>query len=795
MRSRKIRTVSYLLIGTAIAAFGSVQAAAQGGVPEPATTTPPATTSAETDIVVTAQRREERLVNVPMSVTAVNSTALAKAAVTTFSDIDQVVVGVKIGNTGIFPQPSVRGVTSFLTAGGADSNVAVYVDGSYQADPLLFAQDIVNLQSIEVLKGPQGSLYGRNASGGAILIRTLDPDMNKFTGKFSAGYGNYNDARGSGYVSIPLAPGLAMSFTGSFRRNDGYIRGITVGKHNNKYYNAAPYKASQFNPKVKWAVNDDLTLSASYRYTYLSDPLANSYNIYKQKLPILVNQVQTDRRDHIIRNVQTLFKSRSDTVQVKAEWKTDIGTLVWQTQWQRTSSDTYQDDDDTAFDYTRNGARFGKKGFDHNLQFQTSGIERLDLVVGINYFNDKSTGGGLSYRGTAAQCTPVGLAAPCVLGSKSWMKTRALAPYIDGTYNIADGLFLTAGLRYTRERKIVTSFSYKGADLFGLGLQFPLAPFPSAANFGGNIFKKTFTALTPRFVLRYEIANGANVYASFSKGFKSGTFNTSVSPLSTVNPPVKPEKATNYEIGFKMSRPRLRVEAAVFYTKYKNLQTSAVVLGSNGSLTTAVLNAKGMENYGGEINVAWTPVDDLNIHGAVGYTHARYLSFKNASVNLLDRRFCAPLIPTCNTEAGDADDVSNNPNYLVANTTNVTQDFSGLQPERSPDWTANVGVDYTAHIGGGNLVLSSNLSYVSSYAPRTAAYDPITKKQLYRQKGYAIVNAQGTYNFAGDHFSVGVWVKNLTGKRFLSTAVDGTNGTYNLYSWPRTFGFNVGYKF
>ncbi len=171
-----------------------------------------ATTNAENDIVVTAQRRTERLVDVPMSVTAINSEGLAKANVTSFNDIETVVTGVKMGLTGIFPEPSIRGITSFLTAGGADANIGVYVDGYYQPDPLLFAQDIVNLQDLQVLKGPQGTLYGRNASGGAILIRTLDPDMNKFTGKFSAGYGNYNDARGSGYVSVPLAPGLAASF-------------------------------------------------------------------------------------------------------------------------------------------------------------------------------------------------------------------------------------------------------------------------------------------------------------------------------------------------------------------------------------------------------------------------------------------------------------------------------------------------------------------------------------------------------------------------------------------------------
>jgi len=756
MRSRTARFYSQLIVGTALGGFGACQAAAA-----PADAPTPVAAVSAADIVVTAQRRAEKLVDVPMSVTQVSGQGLANAGVTTFSDIESVAVGVKIGLTGIFPEPSIRGITSFLTAGGADANVAVYVDGFYQADPLLFAQDIVNLQDLQVLKGPQGTLYGRNASGGAILIRTLDPDMNRFTGKFSAGYGNFNDARGSGYVSVPLAPGLAISFDGSYRQNDGYIKGIIVGKHNNKYFNVSPYQASQFETKVKWQPTDNLTFTAGYHWTYLNDPFNNNYNIFAgQPATLAATPFQTNRRDHITRNVQTLYKTRSDTVHARAEWRSDIGILSFQSQYQRTLSKTYQDDDDTGLDWSRNMAIFGQRSWDHTLEFQTSNIDRFHLVAGINRFIEHATGDGASFLGV----DQTHAASPTIFSSKSFLNTRAMAYYIDGTYDVTDQLHLNAGVRYTTEKKFVNAFLFSGIDKFGLGsTRIPLG--------GNHPHRAKFNRWTPRATIRYEFSHDANVYFSYSQGFKAGTFNTSSSPTSLTNPPVKPEQSTNYEIGFKIARPRFRVEGAIFYLDFKNLQTSTVVQDPvTHRLSTMVINAKGAENYGGELTVFYAPMDDLNIRAGVGYTHARYKSFPNASVN----RVIGGVVVT-----------------------NQIQDFSGLQIERAPDWTANLGVDYTAHFGGGKLLLTTNANYVSSYAPRTDSWDLVNgkRKRLYLQKGYAQVNASATYTFAGDHFSLGGWVKNLTGYRFKTTFNPGPNGVYDEYSMPTSFGFTAGYKF
>jgi iron complex outermembrane receptor protein len=533
----------------------------------------------------------------------------------------------------------------------------------------------------------------------------------------------------------------------------------------------------------------------------LNDPYNNNYNIFALKGWILRNVAnQTDRRDHVVRNVQTLYNSKSDTFRGRAEWKADIGTLSFASQYQKTVSNTYQDDDDTGLDYSRNGAQFGQRSWDNTLEFQTSAIDRLNLVVGINRFVEHAFGAGFSYSGVNPG-TGLPRPSPSITGSKSKLNTRAMAYYIDGTWNPIDKLFLTAGVRYTSERKWTTSRLYLNSDLFGLEQYGTLTLLG-----GGFVHKHTFHSTTPRAVVRYEFAHDANVYFSYSQGFKSGTFNTSFNPLNPGLTPTKPEKSTNYEIGFKMARPRLRIEGAIFYTDFKDLQTSTVVQGADGRLTTIVINAKGAKNYGGELSVAWTPVDDLNIHAGVGYTHARYKNFPNAVVNVPDlRQFLNSVnaqgtpIPPCPFGGPNPPCVPNlnapNPDPIGIRTS-FTEDFSGLQIERSPDWTANIGVDYTAHFGGGRLVLAANANYVSKYAPRTDAYDPLDpkRKRLYVQPGYAQVNASANYNFAGDHFSVGAWVKNLTDKRFRTTWNPGSNGIYDLWSWPRTFGFNVGYK-
>ena len=215
------RSRTLLLAGMSVVALAWTASVQAQSLPKA-----PADAAASDEIIVTAQRRSERLVDVPASVAAISGEKLMDSGITRFQDFGQSVAGVQIGVTGPLTQPAIRGITTTIAGTGADNNVGVYIDGFYQASQNQINQDLANLRSVEVLKGPQGTLYGRNATGGAILINTLTPG-NDLKGRFTASYGKLADRNLSGYVSIPvLRDVLAFSVTGNFHKNHGYIKDI-----------------------------------------------------------------------------------------------------------------------------------------------------------------------------------------------------------------------------------------------------------------------------------------------------------------------------------------------------------------------------------------------------------------------------------------------------------------------------------------------------------------------------------------------------------------------------------------
>lgn len=187
------------------------------------------TTADNGDILVTAQRRSERLQDVPMSVTALSSEDLDRSGITSTSDLAKATPSVVIAQYGGFMQPSIRGISSAGASLGDNSNVAMYIDGIYQPQQIATLISLPDVQQVEILKGPQGALYGQNATGGAILVTTLSPS-NELTGKFSASYGNYNDVNLRGYVSVPVSDTFAVSVSGGYQNRDGFRKHVITGE-------------------------------------------------------------------------------------------------------------------------------------------------------------------------------------------------------------------------------------------------------------------------------------------------------------------------------------------------------------------------------------------------------------------------------------------------------------------------------------------------------------------------------------------------------------------------------------
>ena len=209
--SRRLR-LAMILAGTALSAPFAVSPAFAQESDEASVDT--------NTIIVTAQKRAEALEDVPMTISVVSQETLGNVGINTVRDLQNVTTGLQIGNSGSYPQPAIRGITT-TNAGAYENNVAVFVDGLYQATPQILNIDLPNVQDIQVLKGPQGTLYGRNATGGAILLNTIDPSET-WTGNVEATYGRFDDKRARGYIAGPLANGIGVSLAGTIRHTDGY---------------------------------------------------------------------------------------------------------------------------------------------------------------------------------------------------------------------------------------------------------------------------------------------------------------------------------------------------------------------------------------------------------------------------------------------------------------------------------------------------------------------------------------------------------------------------------------------
>jgi iron complex outermembrane receptor protein len=745
------------------------------------------------EVIVTAQRRAEKLEDVPASVAVVSGETLAKAGTIRFTDFGQNITGVQIGITAGFTQPSIRGISTTIAGTGAENNVGTYVDGFYQNSPLSIDQDLANIESVEVLKGPQGSLYGRNATGGAILIRTKDPD-NTATGQINASYGRFNDYQISGYFSLPVVEDrLAVSVAANQHENDGYIKDINCfanpavrasvspTRRTGTYgCNTAPYVSQSARLKAKWTPTDNLSFVLGYNYAHSLDPRGYAYQlndhpgttvkaILAGTFPAAAGYQQAyQMRDRTSLSFQPYNPDWTYEITLFGKLTTgDFGTLTTHTAFFREKNIGDLDIDATPVDATALYGPTKHHTFTQAVDYEFHGVQRLNLLAGMFYLRD-IVSSNLSQTNallTATPANPNGL----LSATSQYLNTpNSWSGYIDGTYEVMDRLFLTAGVRYTRETKAADFATRNAAGVF-------------VSNRGaGQPPESTFKATTPRAIVRYNIDDGTNVYASFSQGFKSGTYNNAPGLIV----PVAPERVDAYEIGGKMRRGNFRVEAAAFYYDYRDLQISKTVLNPiTLGFQAAISNAANSRVYGGELNVAASVTNELTVSAGIAYLHARYLDFRTATGT--DTRI----------------DTQTEQNSLPTN----PQNWTGTPLVRSPSVSGNFKVDYQTPLADGTLNLSGHLYGTTSYTPKdgsiiryvnaAGATVQDTGQRRYVQPGYVTLSFNAKWTDPKDHYWIGGYLRNVTDTRYRITYTSTSAGDYATFSEPRTYGVQVGVKF
>ena len=691
------------------------------------------------DIVVTATRREERLQDVPVTVTAITAQSLAVADVTTVRDLTQVIPGfVGSRNAGVF-QPVIRGVGSTGISSGDEPNVATYIDGVYQPETGANWIDLVEVERVEVLRGPQGTVFGRNATGGLINVITPDP---KFTpgGRLAVKYGFMrNDAQDldiRGYVTGPLTDTIAGDISVLYKDVGGYIKDLLRPGKGLGDMEVKDIRAKLlFRPsdRVQIVLTGEVFDQESHVNAF--QPYENNTVGFGQPGVILPTgpwqaSVQTnapgDTRPYIdLRRYNLALHTRFEFDAFNIETTSGYLDYDW---YQRTDSDSsnifFGDFPATIF----------AESFSQEVRLLSTSAGRLQwLVGGYFYYLD----GGSSLR---VITRPSITALDPALTVKSW------AGFTEATYEIVDSLFFTGGVRYTTEdRTFRQIFNGRALDAtFGPPPRFP----------ANGKAEKSFNKWTYRGAIRWNFAEDANVYVSYGTGFKSGVFN-----MAGANPtPVEPETIRTIEGGIKADPLRwLRTNLSIYHNDYKDLQVQAK--DANG-VNYILQNAANAEIYGGEFELTASPNPDLNIRGSIAYIHARYKDFLAAQTFV-------PL-PT----GGNA---------------TVTSDVSGNTLTRAPKFTFNVGFDWAHEVAGGKFGIAGNVFHSTKLY-----YDFLN---IFEQKAYTLTNANVSWTTPDERFRFSIWATNLTNEKVWQTLRPGALGTDGFYEQPRKIGVGAEVRF
>jgi iron complex outermembrane receptor protein len=699
-----------------------------------AQTTAPAAPAAELDeVIVTAQRRSERLQDVPLAITVETPKQLEAAGVTNMRDLTVLVPGLISSGVGANIAPTIRGVNSQQTDPGNDSNVAIYVDGVYQASQIGNAMDFPDISRIEVLKGPQGTLFGRNAAGGAIRVFTREPDLSEVTGLVDVGFGNYQDEIAKGFLSVPLIQDkLAASISGSFENSDGWDHDIVAGT------TSPGVQGRSVRVKLLGKPIDALSLEVFGSYAFKSDGNAVAY------VPLNGNTVARNVPGAVFGggpyqyalNQAPTSDSTVYTAGFRAVYSADFGDFSSLSTYNQTAAFYYTDGDGSNSNIVAYPISDNLRELSQELVFTSKKLGDFQFTVGANYYKDNARYNPLISEGSAYG----GL----ILYGYMEQDTRAYAGFGQLTYTPTDRITLDVGARESDERRVASGNYYLAAahpaDLPPIG-------------------EVSYRSFTPRISVRYRLSEADdNIYYTYSQGFKSGGFD--ISALQTT--PFKPEKLISNEVGFKSSPSRmLSANVAVFHYSYEDQQVMTIVDGSN--ITS---NAASSHIYGADADIIARVTNDFTVTAGVSALSAKYASFPGAVI----------VTPVLLPDGAPC---------RCGNTTETGVNLTGTPVPFSPKFTYSISPDYKLQLAPGLLDMSAYL-----YSSGTYNYD-----QRVQQDAYITLAVRASFQPAGSKWNYYVWGKNLTDRKYFYTTFISNFGDMVTWAQPLSFGAGVRYAF
>lgn len=737
------------------------------------------------EIIVTANRREESIQKVPISISAVSAEALGKSKIMNVSDIGQLVPSVEFRNEfGVAsPFTYIRGVGNSGFATNSISPVGFYSDGVYIGQNIAQGLQLFDVERIEVLRGPQGTLFGRNTTGGLINVISRKPSLTVgLQGQVDATIGEYGTFNANGAVGDALGSTAAFRIAVSRQGDNGAFRNVNphLGKDR-----IGAIDATAARGQLLWSPDSRFTALLNVHWGESNGGIvphkpgffadATGSNCPPGAIGGVYGNGCTDPYGHGVTGSPNYRETTADIAgferirafgtALELNYFAGDYTITSTTAWDKATLRRLQDADGHELSFMSASFTANARYWSQELRIASPGDAPFTWVAGLNYYGDRNRAFNHFGSGDADAGNGFGLG----IAQRTFVRTQSYAAFLDATYHFTDSLRLTAGARWTVDKRRA-SISTWATNAYGV-VHDPAAPtiFVPALSASGFIseaqaeaallapliphteLKRTWRKWSGRASLSYDLDRRNMVYASWAHGFKGGDFNGAaiISPIEVGIS--NPEYVDNYEIGYKgaLLDGAVRLAIDAFYMDYSNQQVQSY--NDPTAVFPAISNAAAARIKGFEFESTFLPVQGLQLTLNGTYLNAKFTKYDDP----------------------------------------VAGNRSGNRLANSPNWTLSGSARYGFAAGDGELAIQANARWSSDYY-----FDVDNSPGLY-QPSYAVVDMRIDYSFANERLTIGAFAKNLFDKKYLSNAFDLRSFGENVIqiARPRLLGVDASYKF
>jgi len=715
------------------------------------------------EIIVTAQRREQNLQDVPIAISAITSSIAEKIGIVDIASLKQMVPGFTFNRQAAGAQPFVRGVGNPSTSIGNEPSVALYMDDQYLPTSYAAIFDFNNIESVEVLKGPQGTLFGRNATGGVVHIHTRNPS-HETTANIDFTVGNYDTTKVQFYGSTGLSENVAANLAGFYKnQDDGWGKNVTTGEDVNWD------KSWGLRGKLLIEPDDSLSVLLSASHSDIDSDLGFQHRPimgFHGRNGTSPEDVGAGFYDGLSLNRDQYYNIEFSSLSAKVSKDFDSVRLVSISGYANTEN--YNDYDISASTNAFLVAHYTQdsESWTQEIQLLSPDDSLVDWIIGGYYFHEIA-----DYRATYSGAAFGGVSQQTGDGTQT---TDSYSGFAQATFEMVPKMNMTIGLRYTRDER---ELSHAGGTFGPVGG----APAAVAGPFGDH---DTFTSVTGRFSIDYQFADNFMGYVAYNRGFKSGVYSVSSYNSSSTGAldPVEPEELNAYSIGFKSSWAdnRVRLNAEAFLYDYTNIQVQNNLPSGGG---VRIVNGGEATIQGIEVDLTLNPVDNLILTAGFVALDSEYDSFKDGPTYFPQ----APNDPIAIPQGCSFTTYPVQPGNPLAER---GCDLDGNELLQAIPFTGTLSAIYTVPTDAGIFDLALSWAYTDDYF-----FEPHNEKWV-QQDSFNVVNGSVKWTAPNEKFDVRIWGNNLTDEEYYAhMAYSATAGPKGAPAAPRTYGITVGLRY